>query len=94
MRERGCCKRASCAALQDDVPGRTKARGDAVGAGGSAKPARFVYPGAVSIAERSNDARVVAVVGLIGFASTVAFVLRLGGGPWLCKTQKIETRRE
>jgi hypothetical protein len=42
----------------------------------SAKPARFVYPGAVSKAERSNDARLVAVVGLIGFASTVAFVLR------------------
>ena len=32
----------------------------------SAKPARLVYPGAVSMAERSNDARLVAVVGLIG----------------------------
>jgi hypothetical protein len=31
-----------------------------------------VYLGAVSMAERSNDARLEAVAGLIGFASTVA----------------------
>jgi hypothetical protein len=68
---------------------RDSASGDAGGkreGGGrrqlvSAKPARFVYPGAVSMAKRWNDARLVAVVGLIGFASTVAFVLRQGGGP-------------
>jgi hypothetical protein len=40
-----------------------------------------VYHGTASMAERWADARLVAVAGLIGFASTVAFVLRKGGGP-------------